>query len=192
MSTECVYLCCTTAVGCARRLNSDMVRAIDLAPGGYGSEYGRGLGGLVTVRHRARRVQMRSTATRPPTSSTRLQCSKPQSTVPRASPLLAAGATWIGTSSYSRPKTSVTSSRFPPITMPSSSSSTTSAATNRSSSLGLISNDKLVRTVTNPDPAQVKTEETLAAFGRVMVRYRKQFDDGSSVTITPSVGRDHQ
>src|SRR5262249_5357463 len=55
-----------------------------------------------------------------------------------------------------------------------------------------ISNDTLVRTVTNPDPQQTKQEETLAAFTRLIVRYRRQFEDGSSVVITPSVGTDHQ
>jgi len=33
----------------------DLVRAINLAPGGYGAEYGRGLGGLVTIDTRALR-----------------------------------------------------------------------------------------------------------------------------------------
>src|SRR4029078_2810898 len=32
---------------------------------------------------------------------------------------------------------------------------------------GLVSNDTLVRTVTNPDPALTKREETLASFSRV-------------------------
>src|SRR5262245_49043449 len=35
--------------GLRSTINSDMTRSIDLAPGGYGSEFGRGLGGLVRV-----------------------------------------------------------------------------------------------------------------------------------------------
>jgi outer membrane receptor protein involved in Fe transport len=42
--------------GLRSTINSDMVRAIDLAPGGYGAEYGRGLGGLVTVDTRSPRA----------------------------------------------------------------------------------------------------------------------------------------
>src|SRR5262249_2870760 len=35
--------------GVRSTVNADMVRSIDLSPGGYGAEYGRGLGGLVQV-----------------------------------------------------------------------------------------------------------------------------------------------
>src|SRR5450755_1379343 len=37
-------------------MTSDLVRAINLAPGGYGADYGQGLGGLVTVDTRALRA----------------------------------------------------------------------------------------------------------------------------------------
>jgi len=30
-------------------INSDLVRSIDLSPGSYGADYGRGLGGLVRI-----------------------------------------------------------------------------------------------------------------------------------------------
>src|SRR4029077_2704819 len=39
--------------GLRSTVNSDLVRSIDLAPGSYGAEYGRGLGGLVRVETRA-------------------------------------------------------------------------------------------------------------------------------------------
>src|SRR3954453_3897658 len=34
-------------------VNSDLVKSIDLLPGGYGAEYGRGLGGLVRIETRS-------------------------------------------------------------------------------------------------------------------------------------------
>ena len=35
--------------GLRSTINSDLVRSIDLSPGSYGAEYGRGLGGLVKI-----------------------------------------------------------------------------------------------------------------------------------------------
>src|SRR5262249_9758130 len=54
----------------------------------------------------------------------------------------------------------------------------------------LTSHDSLVRTVTNPDPAQTKREEDTTSFSRVIVNYKKQAPDGSSVFVVPSVGVD--
>src|SRR6185295_15048353 len=41
--------------GVRATVNSDMVRSLDLIPGGYGPEFGRGIGGLVTIETRAPR-----------------------------------------------------------------------------------------------------------------------------------------
>src|SRR5262249_3944104 len=42
--------------GVRATVNSDMVKGLDLVPGGYGPEYGRGIGGLVTIETRAPRT----------------------------------------------------------------------------------------------------------------------------------------
>ena len=57
--------------------------------------------------------------------------------------------------------------------------------------LGLISRDELTRTLQNADPAQVKKDYQLTDFNRVGVAYKRQFNDGSSVLLTPWFGRDH-
>jgi len=44
-STESIVL---YHVACAT-INADLVRSIDLSPGSYGADYGRGLGGLVRI-----------------------------------------------------------------------------------------------------------------------------------------------
>src|SRR6185436_13582589 len=41
--------------GIRATVNSDLVRGLDLIPGGYGPEFGRGIGGLVTIETRAPR-----------------------------------------------------------------------------------------------------------------------------------------
>ena len=61
--------------GLRSTINSDLVRSIDLSPGSYGAEYGRGLGGLVRIDLGAAPQGGRRTATSPPTSSTPRRCS---------------------------------------------------------------------------------------------------------------------
>ncbi|MBN9162862.1 MAG: TonB-dependent receptor, partial [Myxococcales bacterium] len=56
--------------------------------------------------------------------------------------------------------------------------------------IGLAADDRLRRTVTNPDPAQTISDERRTAFKRVLATYRRAFSDGSSVTVTPSFGTD--
>ena len=48
-STGCRSRRCTTSAGSARRSTPTWCGRIDLAPGSYGAEYGRGLGGLVRI-----------------------------------------------------------------------------------------------------------------------------------------------
>jgi TonB family protein len=177
--------------GLRATINSDMVRAIDLAPGGYGAEYGRGLGGLVTVDTRSPRadgvhgyvaadiIDGSAMIEAPLGGSTRAAIAGRQSYLDRDLKLFTSKdvGDFVPIPTYYDGQIKIEHDLGP----------------NESLQLfGLISNDKLVRTVTNPDPALTKREETLAAFSRVMVRYRRQFEDGSSVVVTPSVGLDHQ
>ncbi len=177
--------------GLRSTINSDMVRAIDLAPGGYGAEYGRGLGGLVTVDTRSPRadgvhgyvaadvIDASGMVEAPVGGSTRAAVAGRQSYLDRDLRLF----------------TSKDVGDFVPIPTYYDAQIKIEHDLGANESLqlfGLISNDTLVRTVTNPDPALTKREETLANFSRVIVRYRRQFEDGSSVVVTPSVGHDHQ
>jgi TonB family protein len=177
--------------GLRSTINSDMVRAIDLAPGGYGAEYGRGLGGLVTVDTRSPRadtfhgyvagdlIDASAMLETPVGASTRVAIAGRQSYLDR-------DLKWF----TSRDVGDVVPI---PTYYDAQLKIEQDLGTNETMQVfGLISNDKLVRTVTNPDPAQTKQQETLAAFSRVMVRYRKQFEDGSSIIVTPSIGKDHQ
>jgi TonB family protein len=177
--------------GLRSTINSDMVRAIDLAPGGYGAEYGRGLGGLVTVDTRSPRadgvhgyvaadlIDASAMVEAPVSGSTRVAIAGRQSYLDRDLKLF----------------TSKDVGDFVPIPTYYDAQIKIEHDLGANESLqvfGLISNDTLTRTVTNPDPALTKTEDTLAAFSRIMVRYRRQFEDGSSVIVAPSIGRDHQ
>jgi hypothetical protein len=58
--------------------------------------------------------------------------------------------------------------------------------------LGLASRDELTRKLPNKDPAQVKSDDSLTAFTRLGLTYRRQLGDGATIIVTPWFGFDHQ
>lgn len=171
-------------------VNSDLVRAIDLAPGGYGAEFGRGLGGLVTVETRALRadrlhgyvsvdvIDTSALVEAPITKSTRVAIS--------------GRGSYLGETLGLFTKRDV--SELVPIPRFFDGQLKVEQDLGENETLTLValaSDDTLKRTVTNPDPAQTVSDERKSNFKRVFATYRKAFPDGSSTTITPSFGTDH-
>lgn len=169
---------------------SDLVRSINLAPGGYGSEYGRGLGGLVTIDSRALRptgfhgfaavdvIDSAAMVEAPIDGSTRIAIAGRKSYLDRT--LSVATSKEVGD--------------FVPIPdyFDGQVKLTHDLGPNESVDvLGMIARDELTRTLRNNDPAQVKKDYSLTAFNRIGVAYKRQFDDGSSILLTPWFGRDH-
>lgn len=169
---------------------SDLVRSINLAPGGYGSEYGRGLGGLVTIDTRALRptgfhgfvaadvIDSAAMVEAPINSSSRIAIAGRKSYLDRT--LNVATSKEVGD--------------FVPIPdyFDAQVKFTHDLGPNESVDvLGLIARDELTRTLQNNDPAQVKKDYTLTAFNRIGVAYKRQFDDGSNLLVTPWFGTDH-
>jgi len=171
-------------------LSSDLVKSINLAPGGYGSEYGRGLGGLVTIDTRALRptgvhgfvaadvIDSAAMVEAPINDTTRIAVA--------------------GRKSYLAQSLSVVTSKdvgdFVPIPdyYDAQVKVTHDLGPNESIDvLGMAARDELTRTLTNPDPAEVKKDYSLTNFGRVGLAYKRQFNDGSSVLLTPWAGHDH-
>jgi TonB family protein len=175
--------------GLRSTINSDMVRAIDLSPGGYGAEYGHGLGGLVTVDTRAPRadgyhgyvaadvIDASAMVEGPLGGKTRFAIAGRQSYLDRTLKLA----------------TSRDVGEFIPIPTyyDAQFKLVQDLGDNESVELFVLtSRDELVRTVTNPDPAQTKREQDTTRFTRVILEYKKQSADGSSVFVVPSVGTD--
>jgi TonB family protein len=175
--------------GLRSTINSDMVRAIDLSPGGYGAEYGRGLGGLVTVDTRSPRVDAyhgyvagdvidaSAMVEGPIGSQTRFAVAGRQSYLDKTLQLA----------------TSQDVGEFIPIPTyyDGQVKIIRDLGENETIELfALTSRDKLVRTVTNADPAQTKKEENLTRFTRIIVSYKKQLKEGGSIFVTPSIGTD--
>ncbi|HTA89559.1 MAG TPA: TonB family protein [Polyangiaceae bacterium] len=168
----------------------DLVRAINLAPGGYGAEYGRGLGGLVTIDTRALRttgvhgfvaadaIDSAAMVEAPLSSSTQIAIAGRKSYLDKTLSLF----------------TSKDVNDFVPIPDYYDAQVKISHSLGQNESidvLALTSRDALTRTLTNPDPAQDKSDYTLTQFTRLGLTYKKVLADGSNVQITPWVGIDH-
>jgi TonB family protein len=171
-------------------INSDVVRGIELSPGGYGAQYGRGLGGLVTVDLRALRtdrvhgyvssdlIDGSAMVEAPIDGKTRVALAARKSWLDRTLSVFTSKdvSSYVPIPTYWDGVFKVERELRPNETV---------------SAVVLGSGDTLVRTVPNVDPAQVKSEENALSYWRAMILYKRQFEDGSSVFVTPSYGRDH-
>jgi TonB family protein len=171
-------------------VNSDLVRAIDLAPGGYGAEYGRGLGGLVTVESRALRNDRFHGYASADVIDSSAMVEAPIGKTTRVA--IAGRGSYLNETLSLFTKEDV--SEFVPIPrfFDGQIKIEQDLRENETVSvIGLAAEDRLTRTVSNADPAQTLSDERKTGFKRVLVTYRRAFSDGSSVTLTPSFGRDH-
>lgn len=170
-------------------VHSDLVRSVELIPGGYGASYGRGLGGLVTVEtsdppadEMQGSVQVdvldAAAAARGPLSE-RLR----YSVAARRSHLhqVLAGV-------YDAEDRS-----FLPIPEYFDASARLSLQTDTSEWFelgGMLSGDAISRGVSSDDPLSRSREDRELSFDRVFFRYRNEPGDGSRVSFTPWFGRD--
>ena len=174
--------------GVRATINSDMVRSLDLVPGGYGPEYGRGIGGLVTIDTRAPRtdtihgyvaadiIDASTMIEGPIGDKTRFAAAFRKSYLDRS----------IGA------VTKADVSDLFPIPQYGDAQVRLIRDLRENETLELFalgSSDRLTR-VDSSNPSTVKTENTGLDFGRVMLKYRYQTPDGATVWLTPSVGRD--
>ncbi|HEX3849477.1 MAG TPA: TonB-dependent receptor [Polyangiaceae bacterium] len=171
-------------------MTSDLVRAINLAPGGYGADYGRGLGGLVTVDTRALRsngahgfvaadaIDAGAMVEAPINNSTRIAIAGRKSYLDRTLSAFTSKdvSDFIPIPDYYDVQVKITHDL---------------GANESIDVLALASRDQLTRTLPNEDPAEVKSDYSLTAFTRLGVTYRRQFADGSTVLVTPWAGFDH-
>ena len=176
--------------GMRSTINSDLVRSIDLSPGSFGAEYGRGLGGLVRIELQdpgregvhgyvaADVVDVSGMVRAAITPSLRLSISGRQGYLDKT--LKAVVSKDVGD--------------FFPIPRYDDYQARASATLGKDEELSatfLASDDHLRRTVPSSDPLEVKTQDQNLLYRRFIVRYTRLFADGSSVAITPSVGYDH-
>lgn len=176
--------------GLRSTINSDLVRAIKLSPGGYGAEYGGGLGGLVTIDTRALRtdrvhgyaaadlIDASAMVEAPVAKHTRVAVAGRKSYLDRTLKLFTSKdvGDFIPIPSYYDAQLKITHD----------------LGQNESVGVfGLVARDSLTRRLDDPDPAQMKTQDTLTAFERVELSYKREMKNGSSVFVTPWGGHDH-
>ncbi len=170
-------------------IHSDFVRSVELIPGGYGAQYGRGLGGLVKV------------DTRDPASD-RLHGSAAVDLIdasaavtgPIANKFTAAIAArrshldWVLNQVTSRDV-----SAFFPIPQYHDGQARVRYQPTKNTFVelgGMLSSDAVSRTVDNADPAYRKQENKTLDFQRLYVRYETDTNDGGKVSVMPWLGWD--
>lgn len=164
-----------------------LVETVELLPGGYGSAWGRGLGGLVSTTTRTpagERVRGRVAAD--------LLDASAVVSVPIGKKLhLAVAARYSYLKLWADRLVDREAARYLPIPRygdgqlrllwrPSSA--------DRVEFVGLVSVDRFARGVPNPDPALALLDQRSTDFGRIYARWTRDRGDGRTLTVTPFVG----
>jgi len=175
--------------GLRSTINSDLVRSIDLSPGAYGAEYGRGLGGLVRVDLRPLPAEgvhgyvaadfldasgMVAAAVSP---RLRLAVAGRLSYLDRLLPLVASSD--VGD--------------YFPIPRYADYQARATLALRKDEELAatyLGSQDHLRRTIPSSDPTEQRIQTTDQSYHRLILRYTRLLPDGASLAVTPSLGVD--
>jgi len=170
-------------------INSDLVRSIDLSPGSYGAEYGRGLGGLVRIDlgslpkegvHGYVAADVLDTSalvSMAVTPRLRLALAGRISYLDRELPLV----------------TSEDVGDFVPIPRYDDYQARATLALRQDEELAvtfLASDDHLRRAIPSGDPLEVRSENTDTSWKRLIVHYTRLLPDGASVAVTTSIGYD--
>jgi len=170
-------------------VHTDLVGSVELTPGGYGSSYGRGLGGLITVALRDPDTQRLHGSAQVDVLDASLS----------ASGKLADGWTFAGAARKSHLHRALSAATdrdvgeyFPiPHYYDGQLRARRQLGEKRYVELGgLLSSDRVSRTVGSDDPNERKDETKRLAFQRVYARYVATQADGSEIRVTPWFGRD--
>jgi TonB family protein len=167
-------------------VSSDFVQSVELVPGAYGAEYGRGLGGLVTVALK-------------PLDEQGVHGSVAADTLDASASVRAKVGDWhfavAARKSYLDSVLSAVTSEnvgeFVPIPRywDGQARIVYDLGPHETIELGgLVSSDTTTFTLTNPDPALTTSQTTGTDFNRIYFRYKKRMADGAIVEIVPSFG----
>ncbi len=172
-------------------VHTDLVQSVELIPGGYGATYGRGLGGLITVDLRQPDPKRLHGAVQVDLLDASLS----------ASGKLAEGWTFAGAArkSYLEETINLWSndnediSQYFPISHYYDAQLRVQRRLGEKRYLevgGLLSSDKVSRTIVSNDPNERRDETAKLRFERIYGRYVSTGADGSETRVTPWFGRD--
>ena len=170
-------------------INSDLVRSINLSPGSYGADYGRGLGGLVRIDL----GQLPKEGTHGYVAADNLDASALLSTAitPRLRLAVAGRISYLD-----RLLPLVTSADvgdFVPIPRYDDYQARATLSLRPDEELALTflaSDDHLKRAIPSDDPTEVRSQNIDGGWKRIILRYARLLPDGASVVVTPSFGID--
>jgi TonB family protein len=170
-------------------VHTDLVQSVELLPGGYGSTFGRGLGGLITVSTRDPDVKRRHAALQVDL----LDASASASGNVSGDWTFAAAARRSHLNNTLDLATDKDVGEFFPI--PRYYDGQLKLRRNLTDKRyvevgGLLSSDMVSRNVGSQDPAERKRDTKELQFERVFLRYVSKENDGSETRITPWFGRD--
>jgi TonB family protein len=175
--------------GLRSTINSDMTRSIDLAPGSYSADYGRGLGGLVRIDL----ASLPKEGVHGYAAADEMDASALVSTA--LTPRLRIGV--AGRVSYLDQSLALVTSQdvgdFVPIPRYDDYQARATLALRPDEELSatfLASDDHLRRTIPSNDPNEKRTQSTDLGWKRFILRYTRLLPDGASVVVTPSLGLD--
>ena len=171
-------------------VHSDMVKAVELIPGGYGPSYGRGLGGVV-------QVQLR------PLDESGFHGSVAADTIDAAGAVRTQlGRDWHVSAAVRKSYldgvlpvfTKEPVGDIVPIPKYADAQGRIGYRIDARSHVelgGLWSTDTTTRTLLDPDPALTKRQTTALEFGRIWARYENTRAGRGTVAVLGSYGRDH-
>jgi TonB family protein len=170
-------------------ISSDFVKSVDLAPGGYGASYGRGLGGLVTVELQP----LDAAGFHGSAGADLLDAGGAVSA--RVSDQVSAAIAYR--KSYLDALVPLVTSKdvgeLFPIARYSDGQVRVGYSIRKGESIeagGFLSSDAVDRTVASADPETRDTESQSNDWWRVYLRYRRELEGGGVVSVVPSFGVD--
>ncbi len=167
---------------------TDLVDAVELAPGGYGAAYGRGLGGLVTVRtRRADENELHASA-----GADVLDASAAIRTPIAKGLRVAIAARRSHLHSVIEPFTNGDAEDFFPIPRYHDGQARIAydlGPHERVDLTGMLSSDRVSRTAASTDPLLAKRDTRETSFQRIYVRWEKETPAGT-ISVVPWFGAD--
>lgn len=175
--------------GLRSTINQDFVKSIDLTPGSYGSEYGRGIGGLVRVETKdndttgvhgyvgADFIDASGMISAQLTPNLHIDIAGRQSYLDKTLPLV----------------TKEDIGEFVPI--PRYDDYQARIALNlrtneKLEAIFLASDDHFTQTIPSSDPAEVRSQTQDTSYKRFLLRYTRVTPEGATISIVPSFGFD--
>ncbi len=170
-------------------MQSDMVRSVELIPGGYGPAYGRGLGGLVNVQ--LRRLDERGFHGSVSADTLDAAVSVRDEISDRVH--VAVGGRKSYLDSVVAGVTTQNVGEIVPIPQYYDAQARVSYDLGEHETFevgGLLSSDRTKTTVLSPDPALTNAQTTALDFGRLYARYEKHTAEGATIVVVPSWVKD--